>query len=73
MQCQMDALGQELAEVEETISQWCMRMAWPGGTPNPPINAWMRRAEIWGELKSLGVKLPKYEHIRWRERMREKS
>ena len=68
-----DELGAELAKVEETISQWCMRMAWPGGTPNPPVNAWCRRSEIWHELRALGVDDPKCEHIRWRKRIAARS
>ena len=63
-----DELGEALAKVEQDISAWCMRMAWPGGTPTLPFAAWERRSQIYAELRALGVENPKFEHIRWRER-----
>jgi hypothetical protein len=51
-------LHAELGAVEETISKWCMRMAWPGGTPTPPFQAWEKRAAIYDELRTLGIERP---------------
>lgn len=64
-----DELGEELAKVEQQISAWCMRMAWPGGTPTPPFAAWERRSEIYADLRAIGVSNPKNEHHEWRKRV----
>lgn len=61
----MNRLGQihdELKAIEQTISQWCMRMAWPGGTPTPPFAAWESRSALYAELRALGVERPRYFH-----------
>jgi len=57
-------LHAELGAVEETISQWCMRMAWPGGAPKPPFHAWEKRSAIYDELRALGIERPKGFHRR---------
>ena len=67
-----DELGEALAKAEQEISAWCMRMAWPGGTPTPPFHVWEKRAQIYEDLRAIGVDNPKYEHHRWRERMKAK-
>lgn len=55
-------LHEELTKAEDAISRWCMQMAWPGGTPTPPFQAWEKRAAIWDELRGLGVERPKGFH-----------
>jgi hypothetical protein len=65
-----DLLGAELNQLEQKISAWCQKMAWPGGMPTPPVDVWERRSEIYSQLKQIGVKTPRFEHIRWRERQR---
>ena len=67
-----DELGEALAKVEQEISAWCMRMAWPGGMPTPPFQAWEKRSQIYADLRGIGVENPKYEHQRWRDRMAKK-
>lgn len=63
---QKDALADELDALHQTISAWCMRMAWPGGTPTPPFQAWERQAEIYDMLRADGIKRPKHFRHAWR-------
>jgi hypothetical protein len=56
----LDEIAQELTDLHTIISNWCIRMAWPGGVPIPPFAAWERRSELYNELRNLGVQNPKY-------------
>lgn len=62
----LDEIAIELSKLHDTISKWCMAMAWPGKAPTPPFAAWDRQAELYEELRSLGVEKPKYFRMKHR-------
>lgn len=65
MTSRLREIWDELQTIERDISQWCMRMAWPGGVPTPPFAAWEKRSKLYDELRDrFAITHPKYFHKR---------